>query len=40
MMRAPHVLFVGAAGVFVTSVALMVAGRAFDPSIARGRHGN
>lgn len=40
MMRAPHVLFVGAAGVFVTSVALMVAGRAFDPSFARGRGGN
>lgn len=31
MLRAPHVLLVGAAGVFVTSVALMVAGRAFDP---------
>ena len=40
MMRAPHVLFVGAAGVFVTSVALMIAGRAFDPSFARGRRGN
>jgi ABC-type dipeptide/oligopeptide/nickel transport system permease subunit len=40
MMRAPHVLLVGAAGVFVTSVALMVAGRAFDPSFARGRRGN
>lgn len=32
MLRAPHVLFVGAAGVFVTSIALMVAGRAFDPA--------
>lgn len=31
MLRAPHVLLVGAAGVFCTSVALMVAGRAFDP---------
>jgi len=35
MLRAPHVLFVGAASVFVTSVALMTAGRAFDPSFAR-----
>jgi peptide/nickel transport system permease protein len=40
MLRAPHVLFVGAAGVFFTSVALMIAGRAFDPSIARGRRGH
>ncbi|MDB4933722.1 MAG: Dipeptide transport system permease protein DppC [Labilithrix sp.] len=40
MLRAPHVLFVGAAGVFVTSVALMIAGRAFDPSVARGRRGH
>lgn len=40
MMRAPHVLFAGAAGVFFTSVALMVAGRAFDPSFARGRRRN
>ncbi|MCL2723421.1 MAG: ABC transporter permease [Polyangiaceae bacterium] len=30
MLRAPHVLLVGAASVFVTSVSLMVAGRAFD----------
>ncbi len=34
MLRAPHVLLVGAGAVFVTSVALMIAGRAFDP---RGR---
>lgn len=40
MLRAPHVLFVGAAGVFFTSVALMIAGRAFDPSIATGRRGH
>lgn len=40
MLRAPHVLFVGAASVFVTSVALMIAGRAFDPSFARGRSGH
>jgi peptide/nickel transport system permease protein len=40
MLRAPHVLLVGAAGVFVTSVSLMVAGRAFDPSFARGGRGN
>lgn len=31
MLRAPHVLFVGAASVFATSVSLMIAGRAFDP---------
>jgi peptide/nickel transport system permease protein len=31
MLRAPHVLLVGAASVFVTSVSLMIAGRAFDP---------
>jgi peptide/nickel transport system permease protein len=37
MLRAPHVLLVGAAAVFLTSAALMVAGRAFDPSFARGR---
>lgn len=37
MMRAPHVLLVGAASVFVTSTALMLAGRAFDPSFARAR---
>lgn len=35
MLRAPHVLLVGAAGVFVTSVSLMIAGRAFDPTFAR-----
>ena len=40
MLRAPHVLFVGAAGIFVTSVALRVAGRAFEPSFARGRGGH
>jgi peptide/nickel transport system permease protein len=40
MLRAPHVLFVGAAGVFVTSVVLMVAGRAFDPTFARGGRGH
>jgi peptide/nickel transport system permease protein len=40
MLRAPHVLFVGAASVFLTSVALMIAGRAFDPSFARGRRGH
>lgn len=37
MLRAPHVLLVGAGGVFFTSVALMIAGRAFDPAFARGR---
>lgn len=31
MLRAPHVLLVGAAAVFVTSVSLMSAGRAFEP---------
>ncbi|HVJ93143.1 MAG TPA: ABC transporter permease subunit, partial [Labilithrix sp.] len=36
MLRAPHVLLIGAAAVFVTSVSLMAAGRAFDPS-AGGR---
>ena len=36
MLRAPHVLLVGAASVFLTSVALMIAGRAFDP--VSGRH--
>jgi len=36
MLRAPHVLLVGAASVFVISTALMIAGRAFDPSFARG----
>jgi peptide/nickel transport system permease protein len=40
MLRAPHVLLVGAASVFITSVALMIAGRAFDPSFARGRRGH
>lgn len=34
MLRAPHVLFVASASVFVTSVALMLAGRAFDPRSA------
>lgn len=32
MLRAPHVLLVAAAGVFFTSVSLMMAGRAFDPA--------
>lgn len=31
MLRAPHVLFVGAASVFLASITLMLAGRAFDP---------
>lgn len=31
MLRAPHVLLVGAFSVFATSVSLMIAGRAFDP---------
>lgn len=35
MLRAPHVLLVGAGSVFFTSVALMIAGRAFDPSFVR-----
>lgn len=35
MLRAPHVLFVGALAVFVTSVSLMIAGRVFDPSFRR-----
>jgi peptide/nickel transport system permease protein len=35
MLRAPHVLLVGAASVFVTSVSLMIAGRAFDPATSR-----
>jgi peptide/nickel transport system permease protein len=30
MLRAPHVLFVGAAAVFVTSAAMLLAGRAID----------
>ncbi len=37
MLRAPHVLFVGALSVFLTSTALMTAGRAFDPSFARAK---
>lgn len=37
MLRAPHVLLVGAAAVFCTSVSLMIAGRLFDPSFARAR---
>lgn len=40
MLRAPHVLLVGAGAVFFTSVALMIAGRAFDPSFARGPRGH
>lgn len=40
MLRAPHVLFVGAATVFVTSVSLMVAGRAFDPRSIAPRDGS
>ncbi len=40
MLRAPHVLLTGAAAVFVTSVSLMVAGRALDPSFARARPRN
>ena len=39
MLRAPHVLLVGAGGIFCTSVALMIAGRAFDPSFARAARG-
>lgn len=35
MLRAPHVLVVGALAVFVTSVSLMVAGRVFDPVFKR-----
>jgi len=35
MLRAPHVLLVAAAGVFFTSVSLMMAGRAFDPASGR-----
>ena len=35
MLRAPHVLLVGAASVFLTSVTLMIAGRSFDPSLGR-----
>jgi peptide/nickel transport system permease protein len=37
MLRAPHVLLAGALAVFVTSVSLMVAGRALDPGFARRR---
>lgn len=38
MLRAPHVLLVGAFGVFATSVSLMIAGRAFDPrAVQRGK---
>lgn len=40
MLRAPHVLLVGAAAVFVTSVSLMAAGRAFDPTFAHGSRRN
>jgi ABC-type dipeptide/oligopeptide/nickel transport system permease subunit len=35
MLRAPHVLLVGAFSVFATSVSLMIAGRAFDPRAAQ-----
>ncbi len=35
MLRAPHVLLVASVGVFVTSVSLMAAGRAFDLGFAR-----
>jgi peptide/nickel transport system permease protein len=35
MLRAPHVLLVGAGSVFFTSVALMIAGRAFDTAARR-----
>ncbi len=36
MLRAPHVLLVGAAAVFVTSAAMLLAGRAIDaPSRVR-----
>ena len=37
MLRAPHVLLVGAGAVFFTSVSLMAAGRAFDPAFAPRR---
>jgi peptide/nickel transport system permease protein len=40
MLRAPHVLLVGAAAVFVTSVSLMAAGRVFDRGFARARRRN
>jgi peptide/nickel transport system permease protein len=33
MLRAPHVLLVASAAVFVTSVSLIAAGRAFGPSV-------
>lgn len=36
MLRAPHVLLVASSSIFVTSIALMLAGRAFD---ARGPEG-
>lgn len=35
MLRAPHVLLVGAAAVFLTSVSLMAAGRVFAPEAQR-----
>jgi peptide/nickel transport system permease protein len=40
MLRAPHVLLVGAGAVFLTSVSLMAAGRVFDPAFAprRAKH--
>jgi ABC-type dipeptide/oligopeptide/nickel transport system permease subunit len=31
MLRAPHVLAVGSVSVFVTSLSLLIAGRAADP---------
>lgn len=35
MLRAPHVLFVGAAAVFVTSAAMLLAGRAIEADVPR-----
>lgn len=37
MLRAPHVLVVGALAVLVTSASLMISGRAFDPRSIAGR---
>jgi peptide/nickel transport system permease protein len=36
MLRAPHVLFVGAAAVFVTSAAMLLAGQGIDRGAPRG----
>ncbi len=36
MLRAPHVLLVGAACVFVTSAAMLLAGQAVDPALRAG----